>query len=174
MVQGWQTIEKPLIAMVPWEKKHYHPIVMKKWPSSKSKVLVHIHMNSHKQKPCSDNHIWMEIDFSPTIFKRPIFIGLHFVLWNPPPLPPPRYTPPPPLLTTTSLCIATSSLTLTEANELKCLLQLRHPVQHHHLPNLVRSLSSELKECVYWINPDCNWFPKTLFSQTGNNAKFIN
>ena len=31
-----KTIGRPLMAMVPWKKKHYHPIVMKKLPSSKS------------------------------------------------------------------------------------------------------------------------------------------
>ena len=51
-IQWWwsrygKTIEKPSMAMVPWKKKHYHPIVLKKWPSLKSNIHIFIHIHIH-------------------------------------------------------------------------------------------------------------------------------
>ena len=65
------------MAMVPWKKKHYHPIVIRKWPSSKSNGITYTahdicnfvtseRISEHSVQtpsPCADlNHIFTVTD----------------------------------------------------------------------------------------------------------------
>ena len=72
-IQWWwsrdgKTIEKPSMAMVPWKKKHFHPIVMKKWPSSKSRLIV--------WKRCASNRNWLNRSSNPPLLTNICSFGI--------------------------------------------------------------------------------------------------